>query len=307
MRPLPPVGLGGAPLGGLFAPVPDDVALATVDAAVAAGWTYVDTAPLYGHGLSEARIGAILDATGHDVMVSTKVGRLVQPVAEREPGDIFLGAAPGTAVFDFSADGVRRSFAASLERLQRAHVDIAFVHDPEDHLERALTEAVGALRDLREEGSLDAIGVGTNFVDTALRFVRAGAVDVVLIAGRCTLLDRGAEANLLPECADRGVQVIVAGVFNSGVLADPTSGAYSYGPVPAEIRRRVSALADACRRYDVPLAAAALQHPRRHDAVASMVVGCRSPEEVKANEALLDVQVPGGLWDELDAIADGGT
>jgi D-threo-aldose 1-dehydrogenase len=306
VRPLPPVGLGAAPLGGLFAPVADDVALATVDAAVAAGWTHVDTAPLYGRGLSEARIGAALAATGHDVVLSTKVGRLVQPMVEREPGDIFVGAPPGTAVFDYSAVGVRRSLAASVERLQRDHVDIVLVHDPEDHLDVALTEGIGALRDLRDEGRLDAIGVGTNFVDTALSFVNAAAVDVVLIAGCCTLLDRGAEPVLLPACADRGVQVIVGGVFNSGVLADPSGGSYAYGPVPDEIRRRVSALADACARHDVPLAAAALQHPRRHHAVTSIVVGCRSPEDVKANAALLGVEVPGDLWDELDAIAKGG-
>src|SRR5207247_10470461 len=138
--------LVGGPLGGLFAPVADDVALATVDAAVAAGWTYVDTAPLYGYGLSETRIGASLAATGHDVVLSTKVGRLVQPVSEREPADIFLGASPGTAVFDFSADGIRRSLAASFERLQRAHVAIVLVHAPEDHHERARTEAIDALR-----------------------------------------------------------------------------------------------------------------------------------------------------------------
>jgi D-threo-aldose 1-dehydrogenase len=303
MRPLPPVGLGGAPLGGLFAPIADDVARATVDAAAGTGWNFIDTAPLYGYGLSEARVGAALAATGHDVVLSTKVGRVVHPVAEREPGDIFLGAAPGAAVFDFSAGGVRRSLAASFERLQRAHADIVLVHDPENHLEVALTESVDTLRDLREEGRLDAIGVGTNVAGTALQFVRAGAVDIVLVAGCCTLLDRSAEAILLPECADRGVQIIIGGVFNSGVLADPTSGTYAYGPVPAEIRRKVSNMAGACARRGVPLAAAALQHPRRHAAVSSIVVGCRSPEDVNTNEALLGIDVPGDLWDELDAIA----
>jgi D-threo-aldose 1-dehydrogenase len=306
VRALPPVGLGGAPLGGMFEAVAEDVAVATIDAAVSAGWTHVDTAPLYGHGLSESRIGAALATLGHDVVVSTKVGRLVTPVDEREAGDIFLGAPPGSAVFDFTAAGVRRSLAASFERLQREHVDIVLVHDPEDHLDVALTEAVGALRDLREEGRLDAIGVGTNFVDVALRFVRAGAADVVLIAGCCTLLDRGAEPVLLPECADRGVQVICGGVFNSGVLADPSGGSYAYGPVPDDVRRRVTAMAVACEHRGVPLAAAAIQHPSRHDAVTSIVVGCRSAADVHDDQELLGVDVPLDLWDELDAIAKGG-
>jgi len=291
---LPRVGLGAAPLGGLFASVPETVAHATLDAAVEHGWTHVDTAPLYGHGLSEERVGS----WGGDVVLSTKVGRLVRRVDAREPGDIFLGAPPGTATFDFSADGVRRSLDASLERLQRAAVDIALVHDPDDHLDQAIAEAVPALR---ADGRADAVGVGTNECDVAVRFVREAGIDVVLIAGRWTLLDRSAADELLPLCAERGVQVIVGGVFNSGVLADPSAGTYAYGDVPPAVRERLDTIVAACERHGVPLPAAALQLPFRHPAVTSIVVGCRSPEEVATNAALLATPIPDALWEELGA------
>ncbi|HUP87354.1 MAG TPA: aldo/keto reductase [Acidimicrobiales bacterium] len=302
MRPLPPIGLGTAPLGGLFDAVDDDDAAATVSAALAHGWTYVDTAPLYGHGLSETRVGAALAATSSDAVVSTKVGRLVRPVSERDPDDIFLGAPPGAATFDFSVTGVRRSLVESLARLQRDFVDIAFLHDPEGHLDAALSEGMRALLDLREEGRIGAIGVGTNVVETAERFVKEAPVDVVLIAGRNTLLDRSAERDLLPRCADLGVQVVAGGVFNSGALADPARGHYAYGDVPPAVRRRLDLLTAACERAGVPLAAAAIQHPLRHPAVTSIVVGCRRAAEVGANVALLATDVPDELWAELMTI-----
>jgi D-threo-aldose 1-dehydrogenase len=287
----------------MFEVVDDGAAVATVHAALANGWTLVDSAPLYGHGLSESRVGAALAAapTG-DVIVSTKVGRLVRPVPERTHDDIFVGAPPGEATFDFSAVGVRRSLDESLERLQRERVDLALLHDPEDHLELALTEGVRALLDLREAGKVGAIGVGTNFVETAERFVKEAPVDVVLLAGRTTLLDRSGAAELLPRCADLGVSVVAGGVFNSGALADPAGGHYAYGAVPEDVRARLARLASACGRADVPLGAAAIQHPLRHPAVTSIVVGCRSPEEVEADVALLETPIPDDLWVELDGI-----
>jgi D-threo-aldose 1-dehydrogenase len=286
----------------MFDAVDDADAVATVHAALAQGWTFVDTAPLYGHGLSETRVGAALASAGSDVVVSTKVGRLVRPVETRTDDDIFVGAPPGVATFDFTAAGVRRSLDESLGRLQRDAVDVALLHDPEDHLDLALTDGVRALLDLRETGKVGAIGVGTNFVGTALRFVKETPVDVVLIAGRTTLLDRSSEAELLPRCADLGVQVVVGGVFNSGALADPTSGHYAYGAVPDDVRTRLASLTSACFRAGVPLAAAAIQFPMRHPAVTSIVVGCRSPEEVEADVALLATPVPDALWAELDGI-----
>lgn len=302
MKPLPRVGIGAAPLGGLFAPVDDATARATVDAAVAHGMTYIDTAPLYGYGLSELRVGDALAASGADVAVSTKVGRIVRSVDVREDGDLFVGAPPGTATFDFSADGIHASLHASLDRLRRDTVDIALLHDPEAHLAQAMSDGVGALRELRESGTIGAFGVGTNFCDTALSFVRSVDVDVVLIAGRCTLLDRSAEVELLPACADRGVRVVVGGVLNSGALADPEAGTFDYVAVPRDVRTRLDRLVAACARHDVPLPAAALQHPLRHPAVTSIVVGSRSPEEVATNAALLEVAIPDDLWAELDAI-----
>jgi D-threo-aldose 1-dehydrogenase len=295
--------LGAAALGGLYAAVDEAVAMATVHAAVAHGWSYVDTAPLYGRGLSETRVGRAIRAGGHDVVVSTKVGRLVRSLAEREEGDLFLGAPPGTADFDFSTAGIRASLRGSLDRLQRDRVDVALLHDPDDHLDAALGDGIAALAALRDEGLVTAIGVGTNEVDAALRFVESAPIDVVLIAGRTTLLDRSAEAALLPACADRGIAVVAGGVFNSGVLADPAAGRYAYGEVPAAVQTRLDALVAACSRFDVPLAAAAIQHPLRHEAVSSIVVGCRSPGEIDRNASLLDLVVPDELWAELDAIA----
>lgn len=295
------VGLGAAPLGGLFAPVDEDTALATVDAAVGNGWTHVDTAPLYGHGLSEERVGEAMAKHGNDVTVSTKVGRLVRPVAEREATDLFLGAPPGTATFDFSEAGIRRSMEESLARLRAARVDIALLHDPDDHMDAALDTGMAALHQLRAEGVVGAVGVGTNSCEVAERFVRTARIDVVLIAGRWTLLDRSAAHVLLPLCVQRGVRVIVGGVFNSGALADPDNGTFDYGAVPHEVRRHIDALAAACKRHGVPLPAAALQHPLRHEAVTSIVVGCRTPEEVATNAALLTVDIPAELWAELDA------
>ena len=302
MRDLPRVGLGTAPLGGMFSPVGDDAAAKTIESAIDHGWTFVDTAPLYGHGLSEQRVGAALRAGGHDVVLSTKVGRLVHRVDRRAPEDLFLGAPPGAATFDLTAGGVRRSLEASLDRLGRDRVDVALVHDPEQHLEVAIGKAIPTLRSLQDDGVVAAVGVGTNEVETAVRFVRDAGVDVVLIAGRCSLLDRNAERDLLPLCAERGVAVVVGGVFNSGVLADPASGRYAYGDVPAGVRERVARMHRACASHDVPLAAAAIQHPRRHPGVTSIVVGCRSPQEVETNASLLEVVIPDDLWQQLDAI-----
>jgi D-threo-aldose 1-dehydrogenase len=299
--PLPRVGLGTAPLGGMFAPVSDEAATATVHAAISHGWSLVDTAPLYGHGLSETRVGRALPADG--VIVSTKVGRLVRPIAERADDDIFVGAPPGEAEFDFTADGVRRSLAASLERLGRDTVDIALLHDPEQHLDLALGEAVRALLELRDAGTVRAIGVGTNFVETALRFVEETPVDVVLIAGRTSLLDRSAEPELLPRCAARGVQVVAGGVFNSGALADPSDGHYAYAGIPDDVGRRRDRLAALCESAGVPLAAAAIQHPFRSPAVTSIVVGCRIAEEVDANVALLATPVPDDRGAALEEVS----
>ncbi len=289
---LPRLGLGTAALAGLYADVSAASARATVDAAWSAGIRYFDTAPLYGSGLAEERLGEALSTRPRkEFVISTKVGRVLRP---GRPSQHFLGAPPFAPVFDYSRDGVRRSHAESLERLQLASVDIALLHDPDRHIDEA-RRSLDAVRELAAH-----IGVGTNDVDTALAFVEAGEVDIVLLAGRYTLLDRSAARELLPVCAEHGVPVIAAGVFNSGVLAGGTT--FDYEPAPADILKRRDALEAACARYAVPLAAAAIQFPLRHPAVESILVGPRSPGEIRTDARLLTEAVPDELWSELDAL-----
>lgn len=285
---LGPIGLGTAPLGGLFDAVDDQTAHATVERAWELGVRYFDTAPLYGSGLAERRLGAALrDHPRGDFVVSTKVGRLLEP----GPADpIFKGAPPLRPVFDFSAAGVRRSLEESLERLQLDCVDLVLMHDPEEHLDAALA-ALESVRDLAA-----AVGVGTNSTETALRFVREGGVDYVLIAGRFTLLDASAGDELLPLCLTQGVPVIAAGVFNSGLLAGGSM--FDYQTASDDLVTRREALSTICNRYDVPLQALALQFPRRHPAVASVLVGARSATEIEEDVGLVRHRIPRELWNE---------
>jgi D-threo-aldose 1-dehydrogenase len=281
------LGLGTAPLGGLFAEVDDEQGHATVDRAWELGIRLFDTAPLYGSGLSEARLGRALRGRPRgEYELSTKVGRLLRP---GDPDPIFHGARPFAPVFDFSGEGMLSSLAESLERLGLDRVDTVFVHDPERHIEQAL-RGLDALR------GLCRLGVGTNVVATALEFAREGGIDQVMIAGRYTLLDRSAEAELLPLCAERGIAVTAAGVFNSGILAGGTT--FDYQPASSALRARVDDLAGVCSRYGVPLAAAALQFPLRHPAVGTMVVGARSPAEVEQNLDHLALPIPEEFWRE---------
>ena len=215
---LPAIGLGTAPLAGFRVPVSEEDAAAAVEAALEVGYRYFDTAPLYGYGLAERRLGRALKGCAEDVRVSTKVGRLIDPDAPRPAGDLFAGDR-GAATFDFSADGVRRSLEASFERMDRTYVDAAFIHDPDQHARQAFTEAYPALEQLRGEGAVGAIGVGMNRSGLPTRFVTETDIDVVLIAGRYTLLDRQAEEELFGAAVARGVHLVVGGVYNSGVLA----------------------------------------------------------------------------------------
>jgi D-threo-aldose 1-dehydrogenase len=285
------IGLGTAPLAGLFEPVDDDAARDTVDRAWSLGIRWFDTAPLYGSGLAEARLGAALAGRVRDeYTLSTKVGRVLVP---GEPDPHFPGSPPLTPVFDFSAAAVRRSLAESCERLQTDRVDIALLHDPEEHLDDA-RRAIEVAREL-----VPTVGVGTNVVATARLLVERGEVDIVLLAGRYTLLDRSAGDELLPLCAERGVPVHAAGVFNSGVLAGGTT--FDYATASPDVIARRDALVAVCARHGVPLAAAAIQFPLRSPAVASVVVGARSADEIADDVRLLDLPVPDALWDELGA------
>lgn len=295
---------GGGPIGNLFTPVSDDDARAAIDAAWDGGIRTFDTAPHYGLGLSERRLGAALAHRPRaEYVVSTKVGRLLEPASGtgRDPEGF---AVPASYVrrWDFSADGVRRSLEASLERLGLDRVDIALIHDADAHGEQALREAYPALERLRAAGTVRAIGAGMNQTAMLTRFVTDTDVDVVLAAGRYTLLDRSAAEVLLPAARRRGVSVIAAGVFNSGVLAAPAPGAtYDYQAAPGSLIRRARLLEQACGRFGVPLRAAAARFPLTDPAVASVLIGARSAAEITDAIALRGLDIPAALWDALAA------
>ncbi|WP_282701401.1 aldo/keto reductase [Streptomyces sp. CC219B] len=299
--------LGCAALGNLYRPVDDETAAATVDAAWDAGIRTFDTAPHYGLGLSERRLGAALRGRPRDTYtVSTKVGRLLVPYDGGGAGDDLAHgfAVPAThrRVWDFSGDGVRRSLEASLERLGLDRVDVVLLHDPDDHAEQALREGYPALERLRGEGVVGAIGVGMNQCALPARFLRETDIDVVLLAGRYTLLEQEGLADLLPEAAARGRNVVIGGVFNSGLLTDPGPGAtYDYAPAPQAVLDRALRLKAVAERHGVALRSAALHFPFGHPAVASVLTGARSPEEVRDSVAQLRRPVPDAFWHELRA------
>jgi D-threo-aldose 1-dehydrogenase len=297
------LGLGTAPLGNLFRLLTEADADATVRAALAAGITFVDTAPHYGLGIAERRLGRVLSGLQRDAFVlSTKVGRLVRPLEQGEAADPegFVAAPPGKRVWDLSRDGVRRSLEESLQRLGLDRVDVALLHDPDDREREAYQDAFPALAELRDQGVVRAIGAGMNQAEMLARFVRDLDLDVVLVAGRYSLLDQRALRELLPACAERGVAVVIGGVFNSGLLADPRPGAtFDYAPAPPELVARAGRLAEVCGRHGVPLRAAALAFPFGHPAVTSVLVGARTAAEVQDAVAMAAYPVPADLWAEL--------
>jgi len=294
------LGFGAAPIGNLFAPVADTDASAAIDAAWRRGLRLFDTAPLYGHGLSERRLGAALRAHPRDeLVVATKVGRLLVPDPTPQD-DGFVATPPFRPLFDFSHDATLRSHDESLARLGLDRVDVLHVHDPDDHADDALRGAFPALRRLRTEGVVRAIGAGMNQSALLARFVREADVDCVLLAGRYTLLDQSALAGLLPLCLQRGVSVIAGGVFNSGLLADPSPRAtYDYHPAPPALVERARRLATVCARHRVDLKAAALRFPLAHPAVACVLTGARSATEMVENARLFATPIPLALWDDL--------
>ncbi|MGW4136198.1 aldo/keto reductase [Streptomyces mirabilis] len=296
---------GAAGIGNLFTAVSDEQAYETVDAAWSGGIRYYDTAPHYGIGLSERRLGtALRDRPRADYTLSTKVGRLLEPTGADAGGDDLADgfAVPAThrRVWDFSAEGVRRGIEASLERLGLDRVDIVYLHDPDDHAEQAFHEGYPALERLRSEGVVGAIGAGMNQAEMLTRFVRDTDVDVVLCAGRYTLLDHDALSELLPAAQERGTSVVIGGAFNSGLLADPRPGAtYNYATAPAELLDRALRLKEIAERHGTTLRAAALAFPAAHPAVASVLAGARSANEVRDCVEQFTTQVPEDFWREL--------
>ncbi|WP_410813799.1 aldo/keto reductase [Micromonospora sp. 067-2] len=300
------LGFGAAGIGNLYRAMDDDTADRAVDAAWQAGIRFFDTAPHYGLGLSERRLGAALAKRPRDEFtVSTKVGRLLAPAPETahlsdEAG--FHVPADHTRRWDFSADGVRRSLESSLERLRLDRVDVVLIHDPDEHWRSAVDEAYPALHELRDQGVVGAIGVGMNQWQMLERFVTETDVDTVLLAGRYTLLDQSAAPSLLPRCRDRGVSVLAAGVFNSGVLATDDPGRmYDYRQIPEAVHGRATRIAEVCRSHGVALPQAALAFTARHPAVASLVVGAQTAAQITRNVELAGVPVPDALWADLAA------
>ncbi len=287
------LGLGTAPLGGLYEAVDDQTAHAVVERAWELGIRYFDTAPYYGSGNAERRLGEVLcERPREEFVLSTKVGRLLHP-GESD----WRGAPPLQAYFDFSYDATVRSLEASLERLGLDRVDIALIHDPDDHYDEALAGAYRALARLRDEGVVRAVGVGMNQTELLCRFAREAEPDCFLVAGRYTALDRSAAEALLPLCDEQGISVIAGGVFNSGVLVGGNT--FDYTKAPTDVLARVEALRETCAQYDAPLPAAAVQFPLRHPAVHSVLVGCRTPEEVEEDVRLSELELPPALWEEL--------
>jgi len=293
--------VGGGPIGGLFAPVDSATAQATLRAAWSAGIRAFDTAPHYGAGLSELRLGEFLATRPpSEYLLSTKVGRVLVPSDGPVDTEGFYGAPRMARVRDYSPDGVWSSLEASMRRLRLDRIDLALIHDPDDHARAVLDGAYPALAQLRSEGVIQAIGIGMNRAELLEWFLPRTDLDCVLIAGRYALLDTTAGAGLLPECQRRGIAVLAGGVFNSGILADPRPGArFEYLPVSAEMIGRAQQIGRVCARHGLPIGAVALQFTLRHPAVTAAVVGARSPAEIGEDVRYLGIGVPDSVFGEL--------
>jgi D-threo-aldose 1-dehydrogenase len=298
------LGLGGGPLGGLFRPVDDATAAATLAAAWESGIRYFDTAPHYGIGHSERRFGQFLRQQPRDAFtLSTKVGRLL---VEQDPAgrtdEAFQVPATHRRVWDFTRDGVRRSLEESLVRMGLERVDVLYLHDAGEHFQAALHDGYPALAELRAEGVVGAIGAGMENTALLTTLIRETDVEVLMLPARYTLLDQSALDELLPACQERGVSVIAAAVFHSGVLAHarPVAGAmFGYQTASAAVLDRANRIAEVCAAHGVTLRQAAMAFPLTHPAVTGVVLGMRSAEEVRENVKSFAAGVPAQLWSDL--------
>jgi D-threo-aldose 1-dehydrogenase len=303
---LPELGFGTAPLGNLFRPVENAGAVI----AAARGLGYADTAPFYGFGLAEKRLGA---AGTEGLVVSTKVGRVLVPRAGPVPEQrhCYFSPEPFDPVFDYSHDGVLRSHEASLKRLGRERVELLFVHDigRETHGERhaamvgQLVQGGGfrALEGLRDQGVIDGFGLGVNEVAVCLELMEVARFDAILLAGRYTLLEQGALDALLPRCEAEGTSLVIGGPYNSGILSGSGAATYNYGPAPANVRERAARIASVCAAHGVAVGAAALQFPLAHPGVASVIPGLASVAEVEQTLERYRTPIAADLWAELKA------
>ena len=301
-----PVSLGCAPIGNLGRALSDSEWRSSITQALVSGIGYFDTAPHYGLGLAEERLGQVLSEQPREqLIVSSKVGRLIVPTAGSGrvvDSEGFLVEDSRTRVLDYSRDGVLRSIEASLARLGLDRLDIVFVHDPDNHYEEALEGAFPTLAELQSEGVITSYGAGMNQAEMLSDFVRNTDLDVVMLAGRYTLLDQRGLDELLPLCEERGVSVVAAGVFNSGILATDRpqpEATYDYVTASPEMYRQAQVIADIAGDYGVSLPAVAAQFPLAHPAVATVCLGARSGEQVQRNVGLVDVRIPSELWADL--------
>ena len=296
------LGQGGAPIGGLYSKVNEQDAISTYKRGVDLGLTLFDTAPHYGLGKSEYLVGKALGVFSRDSFVlSTKVGKLLlsdeKPTTEKHWVDL----PPLGIKFDYSRDGILRSIEDSLERLGMDSIDIALIHDPDDHFDQAIREAFPALDDLRSKGVVRAIGVGMNQWEMLTKFAVEANFDCFLLAGRYTLLDQSALQTLMPLCQKKTISIIIGGPYNSGILASDLSDniMYDYGTASSQVINKAQEINTVCERYGVPLKAAALQFGLLHPIVASSVPGARSTCEITQNFEMVNHPIPKDLWDEL--------
>ena len=311
------LGLGGTTFGNLYSALDEQEGLDVIDASYMAGVRYFDTAPLYGYGMSETKMGPGLARYNRDeIAISSKVGYVLK---ERQEGDdyvdLFVDAPKLTSYFDYSRDAVLRSIEGSLKRLKTDRLDIVLIHDPDDgksiepgwvpgdraNFDQVMAEAYPALAELREQGVVKAIGLGMNQWQMLADFARAGNFDAFLLAGRYTLLEQESLRELLPLCAERDVRIIIGGPYNSGILATGAieGATYNYAAAPEPLLERVRGIEAVCARHDVPLQAAALQFPFGHSAVATVIPGARTVAEVEGNVGFLQHAISADFWAEL--------
>lgn len=292
---------GTSQLGGLYSAVDDETAYGALETAWSLGVRHFDTAPHYGAGLSERRVGAFLSQFPRDAYtLSTKVGRLLVPAEGDLHDPYFFGGDANIRVFDFSRDGILRSFEDSLNRLGLDRIDTLYLHDPDDHLDQAIAEGYPALAKLREEGLISKAGAGMSNVPALERILRETTLDEIMLAGRYTLMDRSAADSLLPLCLEMSVDVVAVGVYGSGLLADPRPGAYYdwRAATDVEINTAIE-FRDTFAHHDIPLQAAAVQFPLRHPAISSVGIGARNATQSKGNVDFLTWSIPDLVWREL--------
>jgi D-threo-aldose 1-dehydrogenase len=294
--------LGSAPLSGLFRTVTDAESDELVQFSLDSDIRHFDSAPLYGYGMSETRIGRIVKKSNKPYVLSTKVGRLLKAGRNQEL-DKWPGTDPNLEVyFDYTPDGIRKSLESSFERYGGQQAQIVYIHDPDEWVSEAINVVYPILDDLRRQGIIKAVGVGVNHVKTAIEVIKDTDLNIALLAGRFTLLDQSSQDELYPLALKKNVSIVAAGVMNSGILVDPKPGAhYDYEPAKAELVNRAIAIKEKLSEFNVPLTAAALQFPIRHRAVATVLVGSAVVSEMKENIRNFDLDIPKEAWQSLES------